>query len=283
MKVDAVGACVGVRGNRIKNVIEELNNERIDIIRWNDSLQVLIINALQPANIEDVMLYPRLGRAIVLVQEDQLSLAIGRRGQNVRLASKLVGWDIEIMTHDELSDGIERAENWFREIPGIADEVVEAFIEEGFLSYDDLTFIEPAELAELAGVTEEEAENIIAFAEDASERVEVETKRTREPEDGEGRPTPISAAERLFARTDDEPAVEEETKLTAEQLFGPGDSAPAEIEEEFQAEEEPQLVESGEEESSEESPGPEEPMGAEELAEESAEAEEPTEEEKQEE
>ncbi len=169
MKVDCVGACVGVRGSRIKNIVDELGGERIDIVRWNDSLQVLIPNALQPAQIEEVFLYPRLGRAIVLVKEDQLSLAIGRRGQNVRLASKLVGWDIEIMTHDELNSGIEQAETWFREIsakmPEVTDEVVETFIEEGFLSFDDLTFLEPAELAELAGVTEEQAEEIIAFAE----------------------------------------------------------------------------------------------------------------------
>ena len=119
MKVDCVGACVGVRGSRIKNIVDELGGERIDIVRWNDSLQVLIPNALQPAQIEEVLLYPRLGRAIVLVKEDQLSLAIGRRGQNVRLASKLVGWDIEIMTHDELNEGIERAEGWFRQIPDV--------------------------------------------------------------------------------------------------------------------------------------------------------------------
>ena len=91
LKVDCVGACVGVRGSRIKNIVDELGGERIDIVRWNDSLQVMIPNALQPAQIEEVFLYSRLGRAIVLVKEDQLSLAIGRRGQNVRLASKLVG------------------------------------------------------------------------------------------------------------------------------------------------------------------------------------------------
>src|SRR5947209_3265631 len=176
MKVDCVGACVGVRGSRIKNIVDELGGERIDIVRWNDSLQVLIPYALQPAQIEEVFLYPRLGRAIVLVKEDQLSLAIGRRGQNVRLASKLVGWDIEIMTHDELNEGIERAENWFRQIPNVTDELVEVFIEEGFLSYDDLTFLEPAQLAELAGVTEDQAEEMIAFAEEGSERAAEETR-----------------------------------------------------------------------------------------------------------
>ena len=82
-KVDAVGACVGVRGTRIKNIVDELGGERIDIVRWNESLQVLIPNALQPAEIDEVMLCHLLGRAIVLVRDDQLSLAIGRRGQNV--------------------------------------------------------------------------------------------------------------------------------------------------------------------------------------------------------
>jgi N utilization substance protein A len=173
-KVDCVGACVGVRGSRIKNIIDELGGERIDIVRWNDSLQVLIPNALQPAAIEEVFLYPRLGRAIVLVKEDQLSLAIGRRGQNVRLASKLVGWDIEIMTHDELNAGIEQAENWFRAIPEVGDEQVEAFIEEGFLSYDDLTFMEPEDLGELSGLTEEQAMDVIDFAEQRSEEIEKE-------------------------------------------------------------------------------------------------------------
>src|SRR5438046_6063647 len=155
MKVDLVRACAGVRGSRIKNIVDELGGERIDIVRWNDSLQVMIPNALQPAAIEEVFLYTRLGRAIVLVQEDQLSLAIGRRGQNVRLASKLVGWDIEIMTHDEYNDGIDRAENWFKQLPGLTDEMVETLIVEGFLSYTDLTFLDPPQLSEMIGVDED--------------------------------------------------------------------------------------------------------------------------------
>jgi N utilization substance protein A len=221
LKVDCVGACVGVRGSRIKNIVDELGGERIDIVRWNDSLQVMIPNALQPAQIEEVFLYPRLGRAIVLVKEDQLSLAIGRRGQNVRLASKLVGWDIEIMTHDELNEGIEKAENWFRQIPNVTDELVEAFIEEGFLSYDDLTFLEPAQLAELAGITEEQAEEIVTFAEEGAERVEEETRlakqaeaeaRTEAAEEPAARP-----AAGLFAA--EAPAAP--TKPTLESLFGP--------------------------------------------------------------
>src|SRR5579883_2742508 len=229
LKVDCVGACVGVRGSRIKNVVDELGGERIDIVRWNDSLQVMIPNALQPAQIEEVFLYPRLGRAIVLVKEDQLSLGIGRRGQNVRLASKLVGWDIEIMTLDELNEGIERAEGWFRQIPNVSDEMVEAFIEEGFLSYDDLTFMEPAQLAELAGVTEEQASEIIAFAEEAAERVEEETRQNKAAEaearaSGQAPAAPVrsSAGPSAADLFPPEPAAPPEPpRPTLETLFGP--------------------------------------------------------------
>jgi len=226
LKVDCVGACVGVRGSRIKNIVDELGGERIDIVRWNDSLQVMIPNALQPAQIEEVFLYPRLGRAIVLVKEDQLSLAIGRRGQNVRLASKLVGWDIEIMTHDELNEGIEKAVNWFGQIPGVSEELVEGFIEEGFLSYDDLTFLEPAQLAELGGVTEEQAEEWIAFAEEGSERVEEENRLAREAaaeagptEEPAARTSSTPTAANLFPQ--DTAATHVEAKPTLDSLFGP--------------------------------------------------------------
>src|SRR5437867_7117712 len=228
LKVDCVGACVGVRGSRIKNIVDELGGERIDIVRWNDSLQVMIPNALQPAQIEEIFLYPRLGRAIVLVKEDQLSLAIGRRGQNVRLASKLVGWDIEIMTMEELTEGVERAENWFRAIPGVTDEMLERFIEEGFLSFDDLTCIDAAELSEICGAPEELADEFILFAEDMAEKLEKEAQAKAaagEVEDTHiGRSVAAQKAqltpeERLFGATSaPEP---EEARPTLESLFGP--------------------------------------------------------------
>lgn len=172
MKVDAVGACVGVRGSRIKTIIEELNGERIDIVRWNDSLQVLIPNALQPASISEVFTYPRLGRALVLVEEDQLSLAIGRRGQNVRLASKLVGLDLEIMTTDELAETLDRAERWFGQLPHASEEVVQALIGEGFLSYNDLSSVDGKTLTEFTTLTEEQGDEVIAYAEDYADTME---------------------------------------------------------------------------------------------------------------
>jgi N utilization substance protein A len=180
MRVDCVGACVGVRGSRIKIIVEELGGvERIDIVRWNDSIQVLIQNSLQPAAIEEVFLYDRLQRAIVLVKEDQLSLAIGRRGQNVRLASKLVDWDIEIMTHDELNTTIEKAESQFSAMPGVQPELVDVLIEEGFLSYEDISVLTPAELMEMGGMDEDGAADMIAFADEEAQAMEREGKPSK--------------------------------------------------------------------------------------------------------
>jgi N utilization substance protein A len=164
-RVDCVGACVGVRGNRIKNIVDELAGERIDIVRWSDDMQVLIPNALQPAEVDEVILCQMLGRAIVLVREDQLSLAIGRRGQNVRLASKLCGWDIEIMTREELDDQIERAVVGFSSLQGVEPELAEKLVGEGFLSYDDLSVIEPDALMEMGSLTAEQAGAIVTQAE----------------------------------------------------------------------------------------------------------------------
>src|SRR6185436_899958 len=146
----------------------------IDIVSWNDSLQVLVPNALQPAEVEDVILCPMLGRVIVLVRDDQLSLAIGKRGQNVRLASKLVGWDIEVMTQEELDEQLERAVQAFAEIPECNAELAENLVAQGFLSFDDLSVIEPDQLAELGGLTAEQCDVIVGFAERESERLEVE-------------------------------------------------------------------------------------------------------------
>ncbi|MFQ5688516.1 MAG: transcription termination factor NusA, partial [Candidatus Scalindua sp.] len=108
--VDCVGACVGVRGTRIKNIVDELNGEKIDIIRWDDDLEVFVPNTLKPAGVTGILLSPENNVATVVVPDDQLSLAIGKRGQNVRLASKLAGWDIDIITEEELEREREREE-----------------------------------------------------------------------------------------------------------------------------------------------------------------------------
>lgn len=177
--IDAVGACVGVRGARIRNIVDELSGERIDIVRWNDSLQILIPNALQPAEVEDVILCPMLGRVIVLVRDDQLSLAIGKKGQNVRLASKLVGWDIEVMTRDELDEQLERSVIAFSEVPLVTEDLAESLVSQGFFSFDDLSVIEPEHLVELSGLTDEQCDEIIEHADAESLRLEQEEKAAK--------------------------------------------------------------------------------------------------------
>ena len=177
--IDCVGACVGVRGSRIRTIVDELNGERIDIVRWNDSLQVLIPNALQPSEVEDVILCPLLGRVIVLVREDQLSLAIGKKGQNVRLASKLVGWDIEVMTQEELDEQLERSIAAFSQLPHITEDLAETLVSQGFFSFDDLSVIEPEHLKELSGLTPEECEEIVVQAEEQAEREEAEADKRK--------------------------------------------------------------------------------------------------------
>lgn len=194
-KVDCVGACVGVRGNRIKSIIDELAGERIDIVRYSDDPQVLIRNSLMPAEAEEVILCRMMGRAIVLVREDQLSLAIGKRGQNVRLASKLCGWDIEIMTQDELEKQIERAVAGFSRIEGVTEELANQLVGEGYLSYDDLSVIEPDDLMEMGNLTMEQVEKIVEQAEMLAEQAEtaMQQNRDRNQEGGNGagsRPEP---------------------------------------------------------------------------------------------
>jgi N utilization substance protein A len=171
-RVDCVGACVGVRGNRIKNIVDELAGERIDIVRFNNDAETLIRAALQPADVDQVLLCDMIGRAIVLVREDQLSLAIGRKGQNVRLASKLCGWDIEIMTNEELEQQIDRAVSGFMQIDGMNEELAQRLVEQGYLSYDDLSVIEPDAFMEMGGLTEEQVDHIVAQAEVLAEQAE---------------------------------------------------------------------------------------------------------------
>ena len=236
-RVDCVGACVGVRGNRIKNIVEELGGERIDIVRWSDDLQVLVPNALQPAEVDEVILCQMLGRGIVLVREDQLSLSIGRRGQNVRLASKLCGWDIEIMTREELDQQIERAVTGFSSIPGLDESVAEKLVGEGFLSYDDLSVIEPDDLMEMGGISAETVDQIVAEAEVRAAQAEAaaadERRKQREQDRVDRATAEADAAEQALtaAREALEPTADGDgsaPEATTEATSGGGSEAAAE-------------------------------------------------------
>lgn len=276
-RVDCVGACVGVRGNRIRSIVDELNSERIDIVRWDEDPEIMIPNALQPAEVDQVLLCDMIGRAIVLVREDQLSLAIGRRGQNVRLASKLCGWDIEIMTAEELDEQIDRAVTGYSALDGVDENLAGALVEQGYLSYDDLSVIEPDALAEMGGLTMEEVDHIVEQAETRAEEAEAAALEARERQKAQAAADAEAAAQQALveasqptegseetseesvendseAASDDAEATEEvsdasvDTPAAEDSVEDAAEQAPAVAEEEAeQAEEEAVVEESNEE------------------------------------
>ena len=160
-KVDAVGACVGVRGSRIRNIVDELGGEKIDIVRWNESSQVLIANALKPAEVEEVSLCFELGRATIIVREDQLSLAIGRRGQNVRLAARLTGWDVDILTPAEFAKSLETLEQSVKPIEGVTETMLDRMGALGMISVFDIEEVGIGVLQNELEMSEELAEIVV--------------------------------------------------------------------------------------------------------------------------
>ena len=191
-KVDAVGACVGVRGSRIRNIVDELGGEKIDIVRWNESSQILIANALKPAEVEEVSLCFELGRATIIVREDQLSLAIGRRGQNVRLAARLTGWDIDILTPVEFAKGLEILEQTVRPIEGVTEEILDRMGALGMISVFDVEELGEEVLREELGLDEAVAATLVDIC---SERAkEVAEQQAREKEEEEARRAEEEAA-----------------------------------------------------------------------------------------
>ncbi len=176
-KVDAVGACVGVRGSRIKNIVDELGGEKIDIVRWNESSQVLVANALMPAKVSEIALCFELGRATVVVDEEQLSLAIGKHGQNVRLAARLTGWDIDILTPEEYNQGIERLTNCVKTLENADDMVVDKLIALGVISLGDIDDVGVEPLINELKLEADIAERLVAAAVKEIERLEAESKQ----------------------------------------------------------------------------------------------------------
>jgi len=170
-KVDAVGACVGVRGSRIRNIVDELGGEKIDIVRWNESSQVLISNALKPAEVKETFLCFELGRAIVVVDEEQLSLAIGKRGQNVRLAARLTGWDIDIMTPAEYNKAVDDIEKTLKGIEGVEDVLLDKLLAIGVVTLADLTEVGTDPLVKELDLEESLANRVVEVAGAAAKRI----------------------------------------------------------------------------------------------------------------
>jgi N utilization substance protein A len=171
--IDPVGACVGMRGSRVQAVVNELQGEKIDIIPWNEDQPTFLVNALQPAEVSKVVLDEVAERIEVVVPEDQLSLAIGRRGQNVRLASQLTGLDIDIVTEAEDSERrqkqFEECTKLFMEALDVDEFFAQLLVSEGFTNLEEVAYVEQDELLVIDGVDEETAGELQARARDVLE------------------------------------------------------------------------------------------------------------------
>ncbi|MGH7071768.1 MAG: transcription termination factor NusA [Acetobacteraceae bacterium] len=183
--IDPVGACVGMRGSRVQAVVAELQGEKIDIIPWSPQAATFVVNALAPAEVTKVVMDEEAGRVEVVVPDDQLSLAIGRRGQNVRLASQLTRWDIDIMTEAEESERwqeeFRRRTGLFVEALDVDDVIAGLLVTEGFGSVDELAMTPAEELAAIEGFDDQIAAELIRRAEAFRVRREAElTERRRE-------------------------------------------------------------------------------------------------------
>ena len=155
-KVDPVGACVGMRGQRVKNIVRELNNEKVDVIPWSSDVKAFVTKALEPAKVKTIELDERSKRIRILVSEDQLSLAIGKRGQNARLTEKLIGWGVEIIAEQIVTKGfeekVEEAVAAIATIPGITREQADALVHAGVTRLEDLLAAEAGDIADIGGI-----------------------------------------------------------------------------------------------------------------------------------
>ena len=181
--IDPVGACVGMRGSRVQAVVGELQGEKIDIIPWSQDPASFIVNALQPAEVAKVVLDEDAERIEVVVPDEQLSLAIGRRGQNVRLASQLTGWDIDIMTEAEESERRQKEfnerTNLFMESLDVDEMVGQVLASEGFAQVEELAYAELDEIASIEGFDEETASEIQTRAREYLDKLEAEMDEKR--------------------------------------------------------------------------------------------------------
>ena len=179
--IDPVGSCVGVRGSRVQGIINELRGEKIDIIQWTNDTAKFVINSLSPAEVGKVVIDEDKNRIEVVVPTEQLSIAIGRRGQNVRLASQLTGWSIDVLTEDEESK--RRAEEFnystklFVENLGVEEVLAQLLSAEGFSTIDDMAYVSVDELAGIEGIDDELAEELISRAQKISEKENFEVNK----------------------------------------------------------------------------------------------------------
>jgi N utilization substance protein A len=185
--VDPVGACVGMKGSRVQNVVQELQGERIDIVPWNPDPAKFVSNAMAPAEVSMVIVDEDKKSLMVVVPDDQLSLAIGRQGQNVRLASKLMDWKIDVKSESRYAKLEEDGYKSLLNIEGINESLADIFYDEDYTSASELKDVNAAELGELKGVDPEQAEELVAAVAKYLESAEVEQEETLSKADSESK------------------------------------------------------------------------------------------------
>jgi N utilization substance protein A len=203
--IDPVGACVGMRGSRVQAVVAELQGEKIDIIQWNPDEATFLVNALAPAEVTKVLMDEDEERVEVVVPDEQLSLAIGRRGQNVRLASQLCGWQIDIMTESQESERRQREFTertaLFQEALDVDEVIAQLLVTEGFSTVEEVAYVEPHEVANIEGFDEDTADELQTRAREFLDKAAAELDAKRKAlgvEDGvltvEGVTLPMAVA-----------------------------------------------------------------------------------------
>ena len=184
-KVDPVGACVGMRGQRVKNIVRELNNEKVDVIPWSADIKTFVTKALEPAKLKSIETDEQAHRVKILVSEDQLSLAIGKRGQNARLTARLIGWEVDIDAEHIVTKGFEEkvaeAVALLAAIPGVTREQASTLVLHGLTRIEDLLSAEAGDIADIPQIGEKAAEILTAAQTEAK-------RRARENGDAAGTP-----------------------------------------------------------------------------------------------
>ncbi|MCY4441062.1 MAG: helix-hairpin-helix domain-containing protein, partial [Deltaproteobacteria bacterium] len=178
--VDPVGACVGMKGTRVQSVVQELRGEKIDIVHWISEQAEYVCRALAPAKVTKILLDEDAHSMEVIVPDEQLSLAIGRKGQNVRLASRLTGWGIDARSESEAYEESRQARQSLSAVPGVSEVMAELLFQSGYKSAEDLAEAEPATINEITGIDLEKAVVILdastKHVEEARERAEREAE-----------------------------------------------------------------------------------------------------------
>lgn len=180
--IDPVGACVGMKGSRVQNVVNELQGEKIDIVKWSDDLDTFARAALAPAEIGNIMLDHEEKQLDVVVEEDQLSLAIGRRGQNVRLAAMLSGYKVNIISKSKLQEKISKSVENLLQIEGVTDAKAQVLVQAGVTAIGDLTVMEASQIADMLEIEEADAKTIL---DNTLKAIEAETVNLQPEEEEE--------------------------------------------------------------------------------------------------